>query len=192
MKYNNGVIRSLVAGGIALALCAVAPPARARGALGYDQDMCVLKVGPDFLYFSGYQFGISQRKFCEDIPAVGDATFVFDLAQDELRQMKVDLRISRDTGDGGEGAAGDGSTVAYLPPRVYPKGTFNFAHRFDEPGNYIGTVTVDGTGDQHWVARFPFSVGGPPAPKTPFVLLALACGLALLLFLAGRSDKKTS
>jgi len=189
MKLCNNLLSCAAAAGLAFAFAA--PQAKARGALGYDQDMCVLKAGPDFLYFSGYQFAASQRKFCEDVPDIGETTFVFDLAQDELRQMKMDFRIMRDTGETAtEGASADASTVAYLPPQIYPKGTFSFAHRFDEPGNYIGVVTVDGPSGEHWVARYPFSVGGAPASKTPFILLALACGLALALFYASRSEKK--
>ncbi len=185
MKLCNGV---LYAAGLALALAA--PQAQARGALGYDQDMCVLKIGPDVLYFSGYQFGLSQSKFCEDIPALGETTFVFDLAQDELREMKVDFRITRESGEATEGAPADGATVAYLPPQIYPKGTFSFVHRFDEAGSYVGVVTIDGPSGEHWVARYPFSVGGAPAPKAPFVLLALAGGLALALYFASRTEKK--
>jgi hypothetical protein len=187
MKLCNSLLSCAAAAGLAFA----APQAEARGALGYDQDMCVLKAGPDFLYFSGYQFAASQRKFCEDVPEIGETTFVFDLAQDELRQMKMDFRIMRDTVDAAtEGAPAEASTVAYLPPQVYPKGTFSFVHRFDEPGNYIGVVTVDGPNGEHWVARYPFSVGGAPASKTPLILLALACGLALALFYASRPEKK--
>src|SRR5271169_5025117 len=115
MKPCNSSLSIAAAAGLALALAA--PRAEARGALGYDQEACVLKVGPDFLYFSGYQFAVSQRKFCEDVPELGDTTMVFDLAQDELRQMKLDFRIIRDAGaTPTEGAAADASTVAYLPP----------------------------------------------------------------------------
>jgi hypothetical protein len=188
MKPSNSLLSLAAAAGLALALAA--PRAEARGALGYDQEMCVLKVGPDFLYFSGYQFATSQRKFCEDVPDVGETTLVFDLAQDELRQMKVDFRILRDGGENAEGAPAEGATVAYLPPEIYPKGTFSFVHTFDEPGNFVGVVTADGPSGEHWVARFPFSVGGAPKSKTPFLLLALACGLALALFFASRPKKK--
>lgn len=178
---------------VALATAAFAPePATARGALGYDQDQCVLKIGPDFLYFSGYQSSSAQRKFCEDAPALGETTFVFDYGQDELRQMKADFRILRDNGGSGDdqATAADGQILAYLPPRVYPKGTFNFVYRFDEPGNYAGVVTMEGENGERWVARFPFSVGGPPPSTTPYVLLALAAALALIMFLFGGEKKK--
>ncbi len=189
MKPCNSLLS--IAAAAALALTLAAPRAEARGALGYDQEACVLKVGPDFLYFSGYQFAASPRKFCEDVPEVGETTLVFDLAQDELRQMKLDLRITRDAGAApAEGAAPDGSTVAYLPPETYPRGTFSFVHNFDEPGNFVGVVTADGPNGEHWVARYPFSVGGAPASMTPLILLALASALALGLYFASRPREK--
>ena len=185
MKTRNSLLSLAAAAGLALALAA--PRAEARGALGYDQELCVLKVGPDFLYFSGYQFAVSPRKFCEDVPEVGETTLVFDLAQDELRQMKLDFRIMHDAGaTPTEGAAAEASTVAYLPPEIYPKGTFSFVHKFEEPGNFVGVVTADGPNGEHWVASYPFSVGGAPASMTPLILLALACALALGLYFASR------
>ena len=188
MKACNSLLFIAAA---ALALALAAPRAEARGALGYDQEACVLKVGPDFLYFSGYQFAVSQRKFCEDVPEVGETTLVFDLAQDELRQMKLDFRITRDAGaTPTEGAAADASTVAYLPPETYPRGTFSFVQNFEEPGNFVGVVTADGPNGEHWVARYPFSVGGAPASMTPLILLALACALAVGLYFASRPREK--
>ncbi|HEY8137408.1 MAG TPA: hypothetical protein VIF61_06185 [Methylocystis sp.] len=189
MKPCNSLLSIAAAAGLALTLAA--PRAEARGALGYDQEACVLKVGPDFLYFSGYQFAVSQRKFCEDVPEVGETTLVFDLAQDELRQMKLDFRIMRDSGaKTTEDAAADASTVAYLPPETYPKGTFSFVHKFDEPGNFVGVVTADGPNGEHWVASYPFSVGGAPASMTPLILLALACALTAGLYFASRPREK--
>ncbi|HXY58143.1 MAG TPA: hypothetical protein VEH76_06145 [Methylocystis sp.] len=179
----------------ALAAIASSPQkASARGALGYDQDQCVIKIGPDFLYFSGYQLNLNaeHRKFCEDAPGVGDTTFVFDYGQEELRQMKADFRILRDNGPSGGDQGVDGPSLAYLPPAVYPKGTFSFVYRFDDPGNYIGVVTMDGPEGEHWVARFPFSVGGAGPSKTPYVLLALAAAMALGLFFFGGEKKRTA
>jgi len=187
--------RAILICAAALAAIALSPGrTSARGALGYDQDQCVIKIGPDFLYFSGYQLGAEHRKFCEDAPGIGETTFVFDYGQDELRQMKADFRILRDTGAGGDdqGGAGEGPSLAYLPPAVYPKGTFNFVYRFDDPGNYIGVVTIDGSNGEHWMARFPFSVGGSGPSKTPYVLLALAAAMALGLFFFGGDKKQLS
>jgi hypothetical protein len=179
----------LCAAALAAAATLGAEPAAGRGALGYDQDQCVLKIGPDFLYFSGYQNAAAHRKFCEDAPAVGETTFVFDYGQDELRQMKADFRILRDSGDE-QASAADGESLAYLPPRVYPSGTFSFVYRFNEPGDYRGIVSIEGQDGEKWIASFPFSVGGPPPSTMPYILLAVAAALAVLVFLFGGDKKK--
>jgi hypothetical protein len=190
MKLNDLLVVCVVTATISLGLYSRITDATARGSLGYDQDQCVLKIGPDFFYFSGYQPGSGRKKFCEDAPSVGDTTFVFDFGQDELRGMKTDFRILREGEETADGAAADGPTIAYLAPQVYPSGTFSFAHRFDKAGNYVGVVTVEDSSGQHWEARFPFSVGGAPMRKLPFVLLGLAGALAVGLFIAGRNNKK--
>lgn len=178
----------------ALFIAALAPPAaEAHGAIGFEQSACVLKVGPDFMYFSGYQPVNSQRKFCEDVPEAGNALFVFDYAQDELREMKADFRILRGAVNEEEEQARLAElTVAYLPPAAYPAGTFNFEHDFKEKGDYVGVVTLDGPGGEHWTARFPFSVGGgDQASRTPYYLLTAAFVLGFLVLFWGRGKPES-
>ena len=135
--------------------------ALAHGAMQRQQSACLLKVGPDFMYFSGYQPAASRNRFCEDIPKTGDTIFVLDYAQDEMRGMSTDFRIVRNVGEEEEESEPlDAVTVAYLPPKVYPTGTLNFEHVFKETGEFVGIVTVDGPNGEHWVSRFPFTVGG--------------------------------
>ncbi len=175
---------------MAALLTAPAPSARAHGAMRLQQEACVLRVGPDFMYFTGYQPAASRKKFCEDIPTTGDTIFVLDYAQDEMRAMTTDFRIVRNVGEADEQAQLDAVTVAYLPPKVYPAGTLNFEHVFKETGDYVGIVTVDGPNGEHWVSRFPFTVGGRSLiSRAPYFLLAAAAALALLLLAWGREDK---
>ncbi len=177
--------------GVGAALAAPATPALARGALILDQDVCALKIGPDVMYFSGYQPAAAQRKrFCEDVPATGETIFAMDFAQDEMREMKTDFRIVKDVGEENEQAQINEITVAYLPPRIYPKGTVSMTHDFAEAGNYAGIVTVDGPHGQHWVARFPFAVGRPYPVRLPYYLLTAAAALALVMYFWGREDKE--
>ena len=83
----------------------IAPDAKARGALGYDQDQCVLKIGPDFFYFSGYQFGLRASQILRGRSrGWRDHLCLRSTAQDELRQMKTDFRILRDAGESTDGA----------------------------------------------------------------------------------------
>ncbi|MFO1124606.1 MAG: hypothetical protein U1E25_04480 [Methylocystis sp.] len=164
--------------------------ALAHGAMQRQRNACLLKVGPDFMYFSGYQPAASRNRFCEDIPGTGDTIFVLDYAQDEMRDMSTDFRIIRDVGEREEQGRLDAVTVAYLPPKVYPAGTLNFEHVFKEPGEFVGIVTVEGPNGEHWVSRFPFTVGGRPlSARMPYFLIAAAGVLALTLFVWGKEEQ---
>jgi hypothetical protein len=170
----------------------LASPASARGALGYDHDLCVLKVGPDFMYFTGYQPTSTRKKFCEDIPSAGQAIIVLDYAQSEMRDMKTDFRIVRETPEPQDAATIEANTVVYLPPKVYPTGTLNFEHVFREAGNYVGIVSVEGPHGEHWVSRFPFSVGQSYSSQIPYYLIAAAAALALALLVISHNQKRAS
>jgi hypothetical protein len=170
---------------LAVSLSLGPEPAAARGDLTLDHDACVLKVGPELIYFAGYQPAASHSRFCEDAPAVGATIFVFDYAEPELRTMKAAFRILRRTEETEESAIDESATVAQLPPQVYPTGTFSFEHLFTEPGDYVGVLTVDGE-TEHWSARFPFSVGKSRLEVTPYLLIGAAGLLALALFVTGR------
>lgn len=173
-------------------LIGLASPTSARGALGYDHDLCVLKVGPDFMYFTGYQPTSTRKKFCEDIPSAGPAIIVLDYAQSEMRDMKTDFRIVRETGDSQDAASIEANTVVYLPPKVYPAGTLNFEHEFREAGNYVGIVSVEGPHGERWVSSFPFSVGQSYSSQLPYYLIALAAALALALVVITHNQKRAS
>jgi hypothetical protein len=188
MKIRRACSRLFAVAVSAWALAWPAAGALARGAMGYEQNVCVLKVGPDFMYFTGYQPAAAKNKFCEDIPSVGETIFVFDYAQDEMREMKTDFRIVRDVGEAEEPGSLDAITVAYLPPKIYPTGTLNFQHAFNETGNFVGIVTVDGPNGEHWAARFPFAVGGGYSSRTPYYFLTAAAVLALLWLFWGKSE----
>lgn len=165
-----------------------AAPAGAHGAMRVVENACVLKVGPDFMYFAGYQPAASRKKFCEDIPTTGDTIFVLDYAQQEMREMTTDFRIVRNIGEEAEARPEELEkiTVAYLAPKVYPTGTLNFEHVFKEAGDFVGIVTVEGPHGEHWVSRFPFSVGRLYSSRTPYYLLTAAAAVALLLLLWGK------
>jgi hypothetical protein len=179
-------IRAILLVAMALGLAFGAEPAAGRGDLVLDKDACVLKVGPDLIYFAGYQPAASHAKFCEDAPAVGATIFVFDYAEPELREMKVGFRILKDAEETRDPAALEAATAAYSPPQIYPTGTFSFEHVFSEPGDYVGLLTVDGSAGEHWTARFPFSVGVRHFEATPYLLIGAAGLLAVLLFVTSR------
>lgn len=173
---------------LALLLAAsAAPPVAGRGDLVSDKDGCILAIGPEIIYFAGYQpSGKPQRKFCEDAPHVGETIFVFDYATPELREMKAGFRILRANEEVADPSALDAATAASVAPQIYPKGTFSFTHVFTQPGDFVGLVTVDGGAGEHWTARFPFSVGKRRFELSPYYLIAAAGFLALLLLVSRR------
>ncbi|WP_036292374.1 hypothetical protein [Methylosinus sp. PW1] len=172
----------------ALVAMSAAHSALARGDLLPDKDSCVLKIGPEIIYFAGYQPGAAQqKKFCEDAPQSGETIFVFDYAAPELREMKAGFRILLPSENSENASSMETATVASLPPQIYPKGTFSFAHVFAQPGDFIGVVTIDGAAGEHWTARFPFSVGKRRFEISPYYLIAVAGLLAAFLFVSSRS-----
>lgn len=133
----------------------VSTQAQAHGGLAMAEDMCKLTVGPYSMHFTGYQPSSTQeQQFCEDIPATGHTVIVLDYLQEPLRSLPTEVRIIKDTGSEQDLEA---VTVLHVPPKVYPNGSLAFEYIFEEPGKFVGLVTV-GNHQEH-VARFPFSVG---------------------------------
>jgi hypothetical protein len=171
-------VAALLAGLAALA--GAAPQACAHGALTLNQDVCLLYIGPDYAYFSGYDPQKPRKRYCEEVPRAGNTVFAIDFAQSEMREMKVDFRILRDIGENADPAAIEAATLAHAPGQVYASGSLNLAYDFKEPGEYAGLVTVDGLHGEHWTAYFPLSVAEPYRRHLPNYLL-LAAGLLALI-----------
>jgi hypothetical protein len=173
--------------------------AQAHGGVSMEKDRCVLKIGPHVMHFSGYQPDRqAEKEFCEDIPETGKTIIVLDevtlgLSPNEgMRDLPIEVRIVRD----GVGDLDlDKRTVFLKPAKVYPSGSLTFNYTFDEPGNFIGIVTM---GDRtQYVSRFPFSVGGHTFfhkyKGTIWIIFAALLGSAALLwFSISRSGRDES
>jgi hypothetical protein len=172
-----------VAAVVAVAVAGAPDPAEAHGRLGAAEGRCRLFIGPDIMNFTGYLPESSKNEFCEDIPATGPMIMVLDAEQDELRDMKIELRIVKDVGgEEKENENLQAVTVAYREPKSYPTGTVNFEHTFDDPGYFVGIVTVTGDHGERWVSRFPFSVGKTFMRTLP-VYLTLGIGTLAAFFI---------
>jgi hypothetical protein len=188
-RGKTALSRALFHGLLGLALAALASvPASAHGRLGAAEGRCRLYIGPDIMNFTGYLPDASKSEFCEDIPATGHMIMVLDAEQDELRDMNVELRIVKDVG--GENKENEdikAVTIAYREPKKYPTGTINFEHVFNDPGYFVGIVTVTGDHGERWVSRFPFSVGMSFARTLPiYVTLGLGVVAAFVIYLRHR------
>lgn len=158
-----------------IATAALTSAAHAHGGVGMVDNRCVLKIGPDLMFFTGYQPQSSREEFCDDIPNTGQMVVALDMQEPELRDMLTEVRIIKDDGMhtniGGLPVLTDAElsspqvmdpvTIVHLPPKKYPTGTLTFEHTFPEVGRFIGIVTVVNDHGQKWISQFPFSVGEP-------------------------------
>jgi len=131
----------------ALILGIVLPEARAKAQdptfMDMNMDMgCMLMAGMHEMQVSVYQSGASDDS-CKDIPSPGPALITLSSGSKELRDMTTEVRIVRDTG-AKTAASGnlDPATLAYLPPKNYPRGVITLPANFDKPGKYAVLVTV--------------------------------------------------
>jgi hypothetical protein len=164
------MIRGIAAWLLAMVLSAAA---HAHGGVGMQDNRCVLRIGPDLMFFTGYQPQFSRDEFCDDIPSAGQMVVTLDMQESELRDMLTEIRLIKDEGNhmrmnglpfltDAELASPqvlDPVTITYVPPKKYPTGTLTFEHTFPETGKFIGIVTVTNAHGQTWVSQFPFSVG---------------------------------
>jgi hypothetical protein len=167
------IIRGLAAWLLATVLLTSA--AYAHGGVGMQDNRCVLRIGPDLMFFTGYQPQSSRDEFCDDIPSIGQTVVALDMQDIELRDMLTEIRLIKDDGThtrmnglpvltDSELASKevlDAVTISYLSPKKYPTGTLTFEHTFPETGKFIGIVTVQNEHGQTYVSQFPFSVGQP-------------------------------
>ena len=179
--------RAILVGLFAISMLLTAQ-VQAHGGLALAEDMCVLTVGPYRMHFTGYQPLSQEEEFCEDRPEVGKTVIALDYIQEELRPLKTEVRIIRDTGSE-ENL--DAITVFHLPPKVYPTASITVDHTFVEKGKFVGLVTITG-GVEDYVSRFPFSVGeGRPTPKSA-IIAPIVLVLAIAAFFYMRSSKRKS
>lgn len=180
--------------------------AYAHGGVGMVDNRCVLKIGPDIMFFTGYQPQNSRGEFCDDIPNTGQTVVVLDMQETELRDMLTEIRFIKDDGthtkmnglpfltdaELSSPQVLDPVTIAYVAPKTYPTGTLNFEHTFPEYGKFIGIVTVKNGHGQTYVSQFPFAVGEPFGKSIALYGILGAGVLAGLYGFWAYSRKKTS
>jgi hypothetical protein len=191
-----------------LAMVLLTSAAYAHGGVGMQDNRCVLRIGPDLMFFTGYQPQSSREEFCDDIPSPGQVVVALDMQDTELRDMFTEIRIIRDDGThtriNGLPFLSDAElaskevlepvTITYVPPKKYPTGTLTFEHTFPENGKFIGIVTVENQHGQKYVSQFPFAVGQPLGRNLAlYGMMALAMIAAVYgLWHFGRKQKPTA
>jgi hypothetical protein len=154
-----------------------------------EKNFCILKIGPYGMHLTGYQPDLSAGKeSCGEVPGTGRTVLVLDYIEGELRSLPVEVRIIRDTGSEQDLQA---ITVLHVPSKVYPSGFISLEHNFDQPGKFVGLVTLGGTHEH--VARFPISIGESTVVShfmhyimVIVPLAAIAGGAVIFFFVRGR------
>lgn len=184
----------LVRTAICVTVFAMSAPLAALAQHGHElaANTCVLPMGPYKMYFNSYQPDTHHdMQFCKELPGVGNTVLVLDFVERELRSLPVEFRIIRDTGSEQDL---DAITIVHLPPKIYPKGSIDVKHNFDQPGKFI-VVTSIGDNREH-LSRFHFSVG----ETTPIshlkhymvVILPLGVAIAIAVYYGLRDRRKPS
>ena len=186
-----------------LAMVLSVSAAHAHGGVGMVDKRCVLRIGPDIMFFTGYQPQLSRDEFCDDIPSAGQMVVTLDMQEPELRDMLTEIRLIKDEGNHttmnglpfltdaelGSPQVLDPVTITHVLPKTYPTGTLTFEHTFPENGKFIGIVTVKNAHGQTYVSQFPFSVGkgfGNSIGIYASMVVALVAAVYLIWRLGGK------
>lgn len=172
--------------GLALCLALTQQTAFAHGGVVLEADLCVIKIGYLKAHFKIYLPRTRQHEeFCEDLPEAGEGVFVMEYLHSSLGEMPIEFRIIKNvTGQGRFTNSQDvariddieKATVLFHAPRVQPD-VFTVLHHFDDPGEYVGIVTIrQSDTNTVYTAVFPFQVG-----FTGFGYWPLFAALAILL-----------
>jgi len=161
----------------------------AHGGVFLEEDVCIIEIDFFKAHFTIYQPQISKHKeYCEDIPTMGETTFVMEYLHDGLREMQVDFRIIKDTQNLGRFAKLEDiekikdiykQTVFYQPSELAKDGVYLAQYEFNTKEYFIGIVTAKHPGqDTAYTAVFPFQVGGSNWGYIP-AIISLALFLQL-------------
>ena len=181
---NVTFFRSLLPA-LGLLLSALLPisSAWAHGGASVDTDQCRIFVGPHLVHFTAYQPQLAgTTEYCSDIPSVGPTTLVFDYEGKALRNMTVEVEITKEP---------EGSRIQYIPPATHSTGTFNTSYNFNEPGKYLAHVTLINEG-QKIDAHVPFKIGtakGQVSSSTWIIIATVLGSILYILYLSSAPFK---
>lgn len=180
---NPSYVRTLLL--ILGVLVYLAPVSRgfAHGGASVEADTCRIMVGPHLVHFTAYQPQLAgTTEYCDKIPELGPSTIVIDYEGKALRNMTVEMEITKEPG---------GTRVYYQPPATHTTGSFNTTVNFTEPGNYLTHITLVNEG-QRIDAHVPFKVGSSKGEisNTTMVIIAVVLGaIGYIVYLSSPAFK---
>jgi hypothetical protein len=170
--------------------------AHAHGSVTPDADLCIIRIGYYRAHFKVYlPEARGHEDFCEDLPGIGNSIFVMEYEHDGLAAVPVDFRIIENvTGQGRftntahiEAIGNLEPITVFHHPAAIQRDVFTVSHRFEQPGEYVGIVTVtraDGAGS--YTAVFPFEAGYTGLGYWPWIVGGLLLLQLNYLWMSGR------
>jgi len=152
---------------LSIMLAALIPTSQtwAHGGASVDTDTCRILVGPHLVHFTAYQPQLTgTTEYCNDIPELGPTTLVFDYEGKALRNMTVEMEITKEP---------EGTRVFYMPPSTHSTGTFNTSINFTDASKYLAHVTLVNEG-QKTDAHVAFKVGSAKSGVSNSTILVIS------------------
>ena len=182
-----------------LIVAGVPRTALAHGSVTPDADLCVIQIGYLRAHFKVYLPETYQHEdFCEDLPGIGSSIFVMEYEHDGLAKAPIDFRIIENVTGKGRFTninhvrnIGDLEEVTvFHHPAAIQVDVFTVSHEFDEPGEFVGIVTVGKPdGNDIYTAVFPFEAGYTGLGYWPWVIAGLLLLQLNYLWMSGRFDR---
>ena len=137
----------------------------------------------------------ASEQFCQTLPDLGETVFVLDYLHGAMKEVPIDFRIIRNvTGQGRftnldhvESIRDLEAVTVYHHAAAVQPDVFTITHEFEEPGEFVGIVTVqrpDGRGV--YSAVFPFEAGYTGLGYWPWVIGGLILLQLNYLWMSGR------
>jgi len=146
--------------------------AHAHRGKAVEIDECRIRVGSEVVHFSAYTPTFTKgASYCQFIPNVGLTSLVFDYEGQKLRDMTVELEITRDS---------DEKRIFYQAPKKIKSGTINTAVDFSQygAGSYLAHITIIHEGEK-LDSHLGFTIGAEEEEKTSRWITMVLPGLLL-------------
>jgi len=135
-------------------------------------DECRIRVGSEVVHFSAYTPTFTQgTSYCQFIPDLGLTNLVFDYEGQKLRNMTVELEITRDS---------DEKRIFYQAPKKIKSGTINTVVDFSQygAGDYLAHITIIHEGEK-LDSHLGFTIGAEEEEKTSRWITLVLPGILL-------------
>lgn len=138
-KSGNSLLIQFKLLSVAVVLAAVfnAGAVHAHGKESLEDDSCMRRSGENIVHLSVYQPQVDiTGHYCTDIPSVGNTVLVVDLVDPPLREMPIEVKLFKGSGEEGE-------MLTQIRAAIYEDGVISTQQVLEE-GKHLLVITADG------------------------------------------------